>query len=101
MNRRDGSRFSVSSIDPLPFGGVIRVVTEARKIGHQFLTSAHLSGIPWSELRQVGPDDGSTSTAASEPAPPPLDVFVASLLDGRALATCSKIRVLPSPAGRA
>ncbi len=71
-------RFSVSSVDPLPFGAPIRVVPQAREIGRQFLTSDYLDGIPWSELSEVGANDAFEEAG---PTPQTLDVFVVPLFD--------------------
>ena len=74
-------RFSISSLDPLPFGAVIRFVSNAHEIASQFLTSDYLSGIPWSELQEVDCDDKPDSETDADVAPAPLDVYVTNLFE--------------------
>ena len=64
----------VSSQQPLPFRGDIRVVRDLTIVAHQLLACPNLDGIPWSEFEPA--DDSSMD---DEPSPYTLDVFVLDL----------------------
>lgn len=67
-------RFSVTTADPLPFGGSIRVTVDAEVIAQQALALTTVDGvIRWSDLGD------NLDLDSEDPVPRPLDVYVADL----------------------
>lgn len=66
-------RFSVTSLQELPFGTAIEVSDDPERVAQEFLASPYVDGVPWEELEE------GEGLEASQSSPGPMLVFATPL----------------------